>query len=767
MPGGSNGSGPGHQTTDITPQVTPLLYRLGGFAARRPAPVLIVWVILVIGLAFAGTQAGSKASNSLSLPNTGSQEATDLLEKRFPGEAQGSSPVVIRSADGELTSAANRQAVDRSVQAARNSPFVLTAESPFEALAAEEQGRSPKGGGGAISLNQKTAFYSVTLKQQITAYTNAEMADLADQINAPLNEAGLESAVGGAIGAAAEKPASDTSELIGIMVAIVILLIAFGSAVSMLLPIVTALLGLAVSINLITLASHLVAIPSVGPTLGVMIGLGVGIDYSLFVLSRHREQADGGMDLKESVARSVATSGSAVTFAGGTVIIALLSLAVAQIPIITAMGYTAAIAVVVAILAATTLLPAILGLLGPRYDALRLPFRRKEVSEADHDRTGWARWARRVAKMKWTSAIGALAILLVLAFPVLSLELGQVDTADGPRDAQPTKAYDLLSSGFGKGSNGPILVAVELDGKPEDKADLASLAREIKKQDNVASVSAPQLNDSATAATITVTPKSAPPSQATQKLVDQLRSETIPKSLDGTGLKAFVGGVTAGYIDLADEIAKKLPLVIAMVIALSFLLLLIAFRSIAIPVQAAVMNLLGVAASYGLLVVVFQWGWAASAIGLAGAVPIVSFVPLIMFAILFGLSMDYEVFLVSHIDEEREGGASTTDAVVRGLSRSAKVITSAALIMVAVFGSFVLTDDPTVKQFGLGLAFAIAIDATLIRCILVPAVMVIMGKANWWLPSWLDRALPEIGIEGTAFIQKLDAGAEQETSSAK
>lgn len=746
----------------------PLLYRLGGLAARRPAPVLVLWIVVVVGLGIAGSQAGSKASNSLSLPNTGSQEATDLLEKRFPGEAQGSSPVVIRSADsGELTSPANQRAINRSVEAARRSPFVQSAEGPFEALAAEEEGQPSKGGGSAISLNRKTAFYSVTLKQQITAYTNDDMADLTDQVNRPLTEAGLESAVGGAIGPAAEKPASDTSELIGIMVAIVILMLAFGSAVSMLIPIVTALLGLAVSINLITLASHLIAIPSVGPTLGIMIGLGVGIDYSLFVLSRHREQADAGMDLKESIARSVATSGSAVTFAGGTVIIALLSLAVARIPIITAMGYTAAIAVVVAILAATTLLPAILGLLGPRYDSLRLPFRRSGGSETDHDRSGWARWARGVAKMKWTSAIGALLVLLVLAFPALSLELGQVDTADGPKDAQPTKAYDLLSSGFGKGSNGPILVAVRLDGKPEDKGALTNLAKQIEKQPNVASVSPPQVNSSGSAATLTVTPKSAPPSEATQQLVDRLRLETIPKALDGTGLEAFVGGVTAGYIDLADEIAKKLPLVIALVIALSFLLLLVAFRSIAIPAQAAVMNLLGVAASYGLLVAVFQWGWAASAIGLAGAVPIVSFVPLIMFAILFGLSMDYEVFLVSHIDEERENGASTTDAVVRGLSRSAKVITCAALIMIAVFGSFVLTDDPTVKQFGLGLAFAIAIDATVIRCVLVPATMVIMGKANWWLPSWLDRVLPEIGIEGTAFIEKLDAKAEPKTGSMK
>ncbi|MFZ9669011.1 MAG: MMPL family transporter [Solirubrobacterales bacterium] len=740
--------------------MTPFLYRLGGFSARHPAPVLILWIIAVVAIGIGGTSAGLKTSNSPSLPDTGSQDATDLLEKRFPSEAQGSSPVVVRSVDqGDLTSPANRRAIDRSVEAARKSPFVLQVESPFEALAAETEGKQPKGGGGAISLDRKVAFYSVTLKEPVTNYTNQEMADLAGRINRPLTDAGLESAVGGNIGAVAERPATDTSEGIGVLVAIVILLIAFGSAVSMLLPIVTAILGLAVSTNLIMLLSHVISIPTVGPTLGVMIGLGVGIDYSLFILSRHREQADQGMDLKESIARSVATSGSAVTFAGGTVIIALLSLAVAQIPIITAMGYTAAIAVVCSILAATTLLPALLGLLGHRYDSLRIPFLRRKPSDSDpdHDQTGWARWARWVANRKWGAAIVSLGILLVLAFPTLSLEFGQADTSEGPKDAQATRAYDYLSSGFGPGSNGPILVAVRLDGKPDDGPALARLGKAIKEDGNVASVSPPQLSRGNTAATITVTPKSAPQVQATQDLVDRLRTETIPKSLKGTGLKAYVGGVTASFIDLGDEIADKLPLVIATVIALSFLLLLIAFRSIAIPAQAAVMNLLGVAASYGLLVAVFQWGWGTELIGLSGAVPIVSVVPLFMFAILFGLSMDYEVFLVSHIGEEKEAGASTTDAVVRGLSRSAKVITSAALIMVAVFGSFILTDDPTTKQFGLGLAFAIAIDATLIRCVLVPAVMVIFGKANWWLPGWLDRILPRIGIEGTEFLEKLDA----------
>ncbi|CAB4345946.1 unannotated protein [freshwater metagenome] len=545
---------------------------------------------------------------------------------------------------------------------------------------------------------------------------------------------------------------------IGIAAALIVLLLTFGSAVTMLLPIITAVFGVATGTMVITLLSHVSSVPSSVGALGGMIGLGVGIDYSLFVLSRHREQLADGMDITESIGRSVATSGAAVLFAGTTVVIALCSLAIAGIPIVAQLGYLSAIFVITAILSALTLLPAVLGALGKRYDALRLPGLHKRTSKAiDHDNSGWARWAKGIARHPWPPLIAAIAILAVIAIPTTKMIFGQIDTAAGSSESQATKAYNLNSAGFGEGSNGPILVVVKLKGDSTDTAALAKLEKAISADPDVLAPPAkPFPSPDGSIAVVTVVPKSAPPSDATQALVDRLRV-LAPKELAATGQVAYVGGQTAAFIDIADEIQKKLPISILIVVTLSFLLLMVAFRSVLVPLQAAFMNLLGVAAAYGMLVAVFQWGWGTDLIGLSGSVPIVSFVPLMMFAILFGLSMDYEVFLVTHIQEEYERGADNDTAVVRGLSRSARVITSAALIMVCVFLGFVTDPDPTTKQFGLGLAFAVAIDATIVRCMLVPALMVIVGKRNWWLPKWLAKILPKGSIEGTGFFKKLDA----------
>jgi RND superfamily putative drug exporter len=516
--------------------------------------------------------------------------------------------------------------------------------------------------------------------------------------------------------------------------------------------------GVVIGTMVITLLSHISSVPSSVGALGGMIGLGVGIDYSLFVLSRHREQLAGGMEITESIGRSVATSGGAVLFAGTTVVIALCSLAIAGIPIVAQLGYLSAIFVITAILSALTLLPAVLGLLGRRYDALRLPWLHSRTSKAvDHDKSGWARWAGGIARHPWPPLIAAIAILAVIAVPTTKMIFGQIDTAAGSKDSQATKAYNLNSAGFGEGSNGPILIVVKLKEDGSDAAALAKLEKAIAADPDVLAPPAPPLYSAdRSTAVVTVIPKSAPPSDATQALVDRLRV-LAPEDLAATGQVAYVGGQTAAFIDIAEEIKKKLPISILIVVGLSFLLLMVAFRSVLVPLQAAFMNLLGVAAAYGMLVAVFQWGWGTGLIGLDGSVPIVSFVPLMMFAILFGLSMDYEVFLVTHIQEEYENGADNDTAVVRGLSRSARVITSAALIMVCVFLGFVTDPDPTTKQFGLGLAFAVAIDATIVRCVLVPALMVIVGKRNWWLPKWLAKILPKGSIEGTGFFRELDA----------
>jgi RND superfamily putative drug exporter len=735
--------------------MTSVLYRLGKFCARHHWIVIVAWLVIVVALGgWVKSSGGMVASNSVDLPNTPSNSATNLLTAKLPALLKPTSSIVVNSADkGPLTSPANSAAIAAAVEAAKKSPEVEKVVSPLPPSTASQAA------GALLSADQKTALIQVTLTPEYAIPTAVEANNIVNRIEQPLTAAGLESAADGDLGAVAVDPnAAYLSFAIGIAAALIVLLLTFGSAVTMLLPIITAMFGVVIGTMVITLLSHISSVPSAVGALGGMIGLGVGIDYSLFVLSRHREQLAEGMEITESIGRSVATSGAAVLFAGTTVVIALCSLAIAGIPIVAQLGYLSAVFVVTAILSALTLLPAVLGLLGKRYDALRLPWLHRRSSAAvDHDQSGWARWAKGIARHPWPPLLAAIAILAVIAVPTTKMIFGQIDTAAGSSESQATKAYNLNSAGFGEGSNGPILIVVKLKQDGSDAAALAKLEKAIAADPDVLAAPAPPLYSAdRSTAVITVVPKSAPPSDATQALVDRLRV-LAPQDLAATGQVAYIGGQTAAFIDIAEEIKQKLPISILIVVALSFLLLMVAFRSVLVPLQAAFMNLLGVAAAYGMLVAVFQWGWGTGLIGLDGSVPIVSFVPLMMFAILFGLSMDYEVFLVTHIQEEYESGADNETAVVRGLSRSARVITSAALIMVCVFLGFVTDPDPTTKQFGLGLAFAVAIDATIVRCVLVPALMVIVGRRNWWLPKWLAKILPKGSIEGTGFFKKLDA----------
>jgi RND superfamily putative drug exporter len=436
-------------------------------------------------------------------------------------------------------------------------------------------------------------------------------------------------------------------------------------------------------------------------------------------------------------------------------VIALCSLAFAGIPLVTTLGFTAAIAVVVAVCAAATLLPAMLGALGPRIDSLSI--HRGKANPADAEPHGWRRWAERVAGRPWLATIVALAVLVILALPIFQLELGQNDISALPKDTTSRQAYDSLNKGFGPGVNGPLLVASEFSSPAEAKQVLPGLEKTIGAASDVEAVSEPTLDKQGTVAVFTVLSKSEPWADETVELVEDLRDTTIPAALQGTQASSYVGGQTAGYIDLGSQIAEKLPLMIAIVVALSFFVLLIAFRSLLVPIKAAAMNLLSVAAAYGVVTAVFQLGWGSSLIGLDHAIPIVSFVPLLMFAILFGLSMDYEVFLLTQMREHFVKYGDEKRAVVEGLANTGRVITSAAAIMVCVFTSFVLNGDPVVKEFGVGLAVAIAIDSTLVRCLLVPAVMVLLGKRAWWLPRWMERIVPHISIEGEEFFAKRDA----------
>jgi putative drug exporter of the RND superfamily len=782
--------------------MTRVLYGLGRACARWRFVVVGLWVVLIVALVVAAGRAGSETTNNVTLPGTGSQDATDLLTARFPSQAYGSNPLVVATDSGKLTDSKYSKAIDSSVSALKKTPHVTAAISPLSSA-----------GSNALSKDKQIGYISVALDEGQGTLTEDEANAVLDAAN-PAKKAGLQVAVGGYVGQELSKPDTGASDKIGILAAMIILLLVFGSAVAMGLPIVTAVLGLLCGLSVVTLLSHLTDVPTTAPTLATMIGLAVGIDYSLFIVTKHRTQVNEGMEVRESIARATATAGGAVLFAGGTVAISLLALVVAGIPLVTTLGYTSAVAVVFAILAALTLLPALFALVGSHVSSLKLPFRKRRADEVQSPL--WTRLATGIAHRRWPVIVLVLAALVALAVPTLSLRLGQEDVGAEPTDTTARQAYDLITEGFGAGTNGPFLISVKLSkpAKPDQKnlnkidqnekqlqqqqqqieqqallegatqqqaqaeakqqtqkqsnelsqkkkqaeqpatdPRLQTLRTDLQKTKGVKSVTQPLVNKKGTAAVYTLIPTTSPSDLDTETLVSRLRDSTIPKATQGQGMTASVGGTTASYVDLADKISSKLPLVILVVAALSFLVLLLGFRSLLLPTQAAVMNLVSVGAAYGVLTLVFQEGVGASVIGLDGAIPVVSFVPLIMFAILFGLSTDYQVFLLTQIQEHFKEGKGARATVIEGLGYSGRIIGAAALVMFSVFGSFVLNGDPTIKQFGLGLATAVAIDAIVV-CLFVPAVITVAGRATLWLPRWLDRILPHISIEGGGYFDE-------------
>jgi putative drug exporter of the RND superfamily len=727
--------------------MTGVLYGLARFCVRRRFVVLAVWLVAAIALIAVSHQLGENTNDNLSLPGTDSQRASDTLAKSFPDQANGTSSIVLHAYSGKLTEPKYAGAVNEAAADVAKNPNVASVLNPL----------TPQGA-SALSKDQRTGYLSVTLAVPPGELSTDEVQKIIDGAD-PAKRAGLEVETGGQLGQKVSKPSTESSELIGIIAAMVILTLAFGTIVSMLLPILNAILALLTSLAIIRLLGHVTTVPSVAPTLATMIGLGVGIDYALFIVTRHFRGLQDGLGFDESIARAAATSGGAVFFAGGTVTIALVSLAVANIPLVTTMGLMAAIAVVVAVLAALTLLPAVLAIAGPQINSLRVRSEHRDLHPEQDTKEGlWSKWANQIAKHPLIAGLAALAILLPLMIPLLSLNLGQQDTAALSTSTTARKAYDLITASFGPGVNGPLIVAVSLGSPATGTNDprLQTLQKDISSTSGVATITPAQLDKPGTTAYFNAIATTGPAEKATEELVERLRSSTIPSAEKATDMQADIGGSTAGYVDLASRISEKLPLQILVVIALSFVLLILAFRTLVIPAQAAVMNLLSIAASYGVLTAVFQYGWLSGLIGLSGPVPIVSYVPLFMFAVLFGLSMDYEVFLVSQIEEHVHAGEDNQTSVISGLVTSARVITAAALIMVFVFGSFVLNGDPTIKQFGVGLAVAVILDATVVRCLLVPALMLLMGNINWWMPRWMDRIVPHMSIEGAEFFLARD-----------
>ncbi|MCD9623899.1 MMPL family transporter [Rhabdothermincola salaria] len=721
------------------------LHRTGSFSARRARWVVLGWVVVALVIGVSSRTIGGDAVDDFSVPGVESQAASDLLEERFPERSGATALVVFHVDEGAVTDPEAAGAIAATTDAVAGVPGVVGVTDPLA---------NPM----SISADGTTAFASVQFDASTAELGRGTLDDLVDTRQAAAGSV-VTVEYGGELPTVLKEESTGPAEAIGIVAALIILFVMFRSVTAMGLPLLTALLGLFTGLGLVALLAGVIEIPSMASKLGTMIGLGVGIDYALFVLSRHRDNVAAGMDVHESIARTNATAGKAVVIAGSTVVVAILGLQFAGIPFVAALGYAAALVVAVAVVVAVTLLPALLGLAGTRILARR---DRAGVPVAPETRRGgWVRWAHWVAHHPWRSAVAATAVLLVLAVPALDMQLGQADAGSAPTDTTHRQAYDLLADGFGDGFNGPLALVIDLGADPDAVvADQVSAA--VGEDPGVEAVSPAQMNAAGDTALVTVIPTTKPQDVATSDLVHRLRDTTLPAVTDGTDAQVAVGGPTARFIDQSDRIGERLPWFIFGVVTVSFLLLMVVFRSILVPLKAALLNLLAIGAAYGVVVAVFQWGWGRSLIGLDEAVPIASFVPMMMFAILFGLSMDYEVFILSRIREEYHRGHSNIDSVVEGLGATAKVITAAALIMISVFLGFVASPDPIVKMMGVGLATAVALDATIVRMVLVPSTMALVGDPNWWLPRWLDRLLPHLDVEGEppAAVAETAEGAE-------
>ena len=703
--------------------------RVGSWSFHRRRWVLIGWLVVLATVTVVGIAAGNSYSQNETMPGTESARAAALLNVRFPARAGDEGQIVFTAPSGVRDPSVQGR-MDAAFTQVTRVPGVTGVTSPYAS-----------GNTAQISKSGTVAYASVQFAQQGNNITSATK-DLVQSIVQSARGNGLQVELGGAMFQA--TPGVGPAEVVGVLAAMVVLLVVFGSVLAMGLPILIALFGIAIGFGFVTLISHVITTPDFTTQLVSMIGIGVGIDYALFIVTRYRQGLDDGLDPPAAVARAIDTAGRAVIFAGVTVMISLLGMFLMGLKPAQGIAVSTSVTVMLVMVASVTLLPAALGFAGRNIDRLSI---RRRTPQGHHRQSVWFRWSRIIQNHPWPALLSAAVVLIVLAIPVLGIRLGNADAGSNPTSDTTRRSYDLVAHGFGAGFSGPLVLAVEYPPGSNQTATLNRLTAAVRSTSDVATVQVPVPSRSGDAAVIQVLPISSPQSKSTADLVSRLRHTVIPHSLRHSKVVVYVGGFTASGIDVAHHLGSRLPLFMAGVLALSFLLLLAVFRSVLVPLKAVVMNLLSIGAAYGVIVAIFQWGWLGNVVGVAKAGPISPYLPMIMFAIVFGLSMDYEVFLLSRIREEYNRSHDNALAVADGLAATARVITAAALIMVTVFASFALGNSLVVKVFGIGLATAILVDATLVRMVLVPATMELLGDRNWWFPRWLDRITPRVHVE--------------------
>jgi putative drug exporter of the RND superfamily len=710
------------------------LHRLAAFAHRRRRLVLAGWLVLLVAVLAVAPRIAGEFSADYSSPGSDSHTARDIVSTHFGGFSAETIDVVWEAPGGAAAPAVSER-LDRFVYEAERLEGIASAQPP------------------QVSRDGTIALARLQLDRppaQVPIDTAERLIDDAEEASRP----GLEVALAG--GPIREAEGGPPAEVYGLLGAMVVLLIAFGSLVAMGLPLAVALFGLGVSAPLIGVLSGVLDVPEWATVVAGLIGIGVGIDYALLVLTRFRAALDRGADTADAVGEAVATAGRSVLVAGGTVVISLMGLILMGLDYMNGVALSASLAVLVVMAASVTLLPALLSMAGASVNRLRVPFARgrrtvegggrgtvEGSGRQPHEGGGLAtRWSQAVQRRPWTAVVAGVAVLLALTVPVTDLRFGFPDAGNDQPGTPTREAYDMTEQGFGPGATGPLLVAVEQPG-PDGVEEMRAAAAEIGSHPGVARVSPPRLSEDGEAAMLTVTPRTSPQDAETEKLVHDLRGDVLPATLGAAGLDAYVGGMVPNLVDQSELVSERLPLFIAGVVGLSFLLLIAAFRAPVVALKAGLMNLLSVGAAYGVVALFAGGGFLGELIGIHGEVPVPPFVPVLMFAVLFGLSMDYEVFLLSRVREEYLLSGSTREAVTAGLARTARVITAAAAIMVVVFGAFVASEETFLRLIGVGMATAILVDATVIRMVLVPAVMQLLGRANWWMPRWMARVVPE------------------------